>query len=190
MVALVRDDEGVDARLVEEIAALRARIVELEKLADSDTLTPLPNRRAFLRELDRLIRHVARYGEAAAVMFVDVDGLKTVNDAHGHHAGDAVLLCVAGLLPSLLRATDVVARIGGDEFGLLLNHLDEAAARDKADLIHRAIAEECIALDAATINVGVSVGVTVIRGNDTADAALARADADMYVARRQARSDR
>ena len=85
-----------------------------------------------MRELERLIDRVSRYGEQAAMLFVDLDGLKMINDSFGHRAGDEALIQVAGLLVGGVRKSDVVARIGGDEFGILLEHADETArARDR-----------------------------------------------------------
>ena len=113
-------------RLRATIDEMQARLRELEKLADGDTLTPLPNRRAFHREVERVLRQVERYGTPAALLYVDVNSLKSINDRFGHAAGDAALCHVAAALSGLVRQTDFVARIGGDEFGLVLDHLDGA----------------------------------------------------------------
>ena len=184
MAQLLAENEGLRAAL----DGMRARVEELERLADSDTLTPLPNRRFFVREVDRVLRHVARYGTPAAVMFVDVNALKAINDAHGHQAGDAALIHVAAVLKRELRATDVVARIGGDEFGLLLDHLDEDQAVAKAASLVAVLAGEPLDLGARQLAVGLSIGLTMIRKDDGVDAILARADADMYAAKAAQRS--
>jgi diguanylate cyclase (GGDEF)-like protein len=176
--------------LAAALADMRARVDDLERLVDSDTLTPLPNRRRFLRELDRIVQQTRRYGTPAFVMFVDLDGLKAINDAHGHVVGDAALIHVAEILAPMLRATDVIARIGGDEFGLLLEHLDEAAAREKAAKLTAAVAGAPLQAGSAPLALSVSIGVAEIRGGDSADAVLARADAAMYAVKNQARSDR
>ena len=184
MAQLLAENEGLRAALDE----MRARVEGLERLADSDTLTPLPNRRVFVREVERVARHVARYGTPAAVMFVDVNALKAINDAHGHQAGDAALIHVAAVLTRELRATDVVARIGGDEFGLLLDHLDEDHAAAKAASLVAVLAGEPLDLGARQLGVGLSIGLTMIRKDDSVDAILARADADMYAAKAAQRS--
>src|SRR6476661_8866954 len=126
-------------RLIEEISALRGkvarlqeRVEQLDQLAHRDSLIDLPNRRGFMRELERLIARVDRYGINAAMLFVDVDGLKMINDTFGHRAGDEALIQVANLLAKGVRHSDVVARIGGDEFGILLEASDEAAAHETA----------------------------------------------------------
>jgi diguanylate cyclase (GGDEF)-like protein len=184
MAQLLAENEGLRAALDE----MRGRVEELERLADSDTLTPLPNRRVFVREVERVSRQVARYGTPAAVMFVDVNALKAINDAHGHQAGDAALIHVAAILKREVRATDVVARIGGDEFGLLLDHLDEAAATAKAQSLVTVLAAETLDVGAAQLSVGLSVGLTMIRAGDNVDAILARADGEMYAAKAVQRS--
>jgi len=169
--------------LAAENAALRSRVAELEalvdrleRLADSDTLTPLPNRRFFLRALERSVAAMTRHGTPAALLFVDVNDLKRINDADGHAAGDAALVRVAQSLQRNVRASDVVARLGGDEFGLLLDHLDLEAAQAKAAALADAIA--------AGGGASVSIGVTALMPGDTADAALERADREMYRVKR------
>jgi diguanylate cyclase (GGDEF)-like protein len=183
------------ARLRDENEALktalsdaRVRMAELEQLADTDTLVPLPNRRAFVREVDRAIQQVRRYGTPAALLYIDLVGLKGVNDAHGHPAGDAMLLHVARTLKASLRATDFIARIGGDEFGLLLNHLDEAAARAKAEALVTALALSPLDLGRVTVKVEISAGLAMVRADYSAEIAIARADAAMYAARAAYRS--
>lgn len=180
-----RPDERVleNARLRREVARLEARIAELERLADTDTLTPLANRRAFAREVERVVAHTARHATPAAVLFVDVDNLKSINDRWGHGAGDAALLHVARLLRSEVRASDIVARVGGDEFGLVLDRLDEDAARLKAKALADAIATTSLRHGTTSITLGLSVGLTMVRQGDTADGVLARADAAMYASK-------
>src|SRR5881392_3220087 len=126
-------------RLVEDISLLRGkvarlqeRVEQLDQLAHQDSLINLPNRRGFMRELERLIARVDRYGLNAAMLFVDVDGLKIINDSFGHRAGDGALIEVASLLAKGVRHSDIVARIGGDEFGILLEASDENDAHDTA----------------------------------------------------------
>lgn len=185
------------ARVVEENAALRVeiddmrrRVAELEMLADSDTLTPLPNRRAFLRELDRAMRHCARYGTPAAILFVDVDDLKKINDEHGHRVGDLALVHIARVLRDRIRASDYVARIGGDEFGLLLEHVEEDAAREKAASLCEAISNTPLPQGAEHIGIAVSIGLAPVTPGDDLETALSKADRDMYCVKRAQRSDR
>lgn len=176
---LVEQAETVEA-LEAELGTARTRIAELERLVDTDTLTPLANRRRFVRELERVVQMGRRYGTRASVMFVDMDGLKAINDSCGHRAGDAALIHVAQILSRSLRSTDVVARLGGDEFGLLLEHLDETQANAKARKLAEAVAAEPFMFGGQRLPLGISIGVTTIRTGDDAELVLARADTAMY----------
>ena len=178
--------KNADVDLHAEIRALRLQIAELERLADSDTLTPLLNRRAFLREVERSIARVARHGTAISVMIADLDGLKSINDGGGHQAGDAVLMHVGYTLKAQVRATDIVARIGGDEFGLVLEDFDATSADAKARSLTAAIAEDTV--DGRSVTV--AIGCTLIEASDSFDSIIARADAAMYVRKRTQRSER
>ena len=111
-------------RLERELAAARSQMAALEARADVDPLTDVLNRRGFERELKRSLAYVKRYGPSAALLYLDLDGFKAVNDRHGHAAGDAVLKAVAMVLSRHVRASDVVARLGGDEFAVLLWNID------------------------------------------------------------------
>lgn len=178
------------ARLLAENEAMKARIAELERLADTDALTPLPNRRAFVREVERAIARVARYGPTIALMYVDVDNLKALNDRHGHGAGDAALNHLAALLRREVRAGDLVARIGGDEFALLVEPVDADSAQAKAAALRQAAESTGFDWLGQSVIVGVSIGVAMITGDDSVDALIARADAAMYGAKNGQRSDR
>ena len=174
-------------RLVEEISLLRAkvarlqeRVEQLDQLAHRDSLIDLPNRRGFMRELDRLIARVDRYGINAAMLFVDLDGLKIINDTLGHRAGDEALIQVAGLLASGVRHSDVVARIGGDEFGILLENSDEDAAHETATRLVEQISACELTHDGETLPLSVAIGVGMIDALDTPDAIMERADEAMY----------
>lgn len=165
------------------LAEARARIIELEALADSDTLTPLPNRRRFLRELDLIIQEFKGKPGRAALLFVDVDRLKVINDTHGHGAGDAALQHVARLLLSQIRGTDLVARLGGDEFGIILSHATTDDARDKAVALSSLIEATPLLLDGQAVPITISVGCSAIDEASDAQSALARADGEMYASK-------
>ena len=174
-------------RLVEEISLLRAkvarlqeRVEQLDTLAHQDSLINLPNSPGFMRELDRLISRVDRYGINAAMLFVDLDGLKMINDTFGHRAGDEALIQVANLLASGVRHTDVVARIGGDEFGILLEASDEEAAHETATRLVDQICSCEFMHDGEALRLSVAIGVGMIEALDTAEAVMERADEAMY----------
>lgn len=165
------------------IAEMRSRILELELLADTDTLTPLPNRRAFMRRLEAVLHYIARHKTPAAILYIDLDGLKRINDEHGHNAGDAVLLHLAQLLTENLRSTDMVARIGGDEFGLILDHLSLEDAQAKACVLAERVASEPVKFGAASISIRVTIGLTMAQPDESVASLIARADAAMYANR-------
>lgn len=177
--SLIEENERLHAALLE----MRARIATLEQLADTDTLTPLPNRRAFMRRLEAVVQYAARHDTPAAVLYIDLDGLKRINDDHGHHAGDVVLLHLARLLTDSLRATDMVARIGGDEFGLILDHLNEADAAAKAKALSDYVSAQQVEVGAATIAIRVTIGLAMVRPGESVAGLIERADAAMYANR-------
>jgi diguanylate cyclase (GGDEF)-like protein len=167
-------------RLAVELEQSRARIVELEAKVDVDPLTGLLNRRGFERELTRSIAYVKRYGASAALVYLDLDGFKPVNDRHGHAAGDAVLKALAAALLRQVRASDVVARLGGDEFVVLLWNVSGPAAAAKAGALERAVYATPVRWGSSTLVVGAAAGVALIGALDSPEQALARADAAMY----------
>ena len=182
----VGEDEDVE-RLVAEIGRLRAhvaqlevRVEELDRLAHQDSLIDLPNRRGFLRELERLIARAKRYDVKGAMLFIDVDGLKAINDSFGHRAGDEALIQVADLLSSGIRKSDVCARIGGDEFGVLLESADEKIAHETAARLIDMIAGCELLHDGNELPLSVAIGVGLIKSDDTAETVMARADEEMY----------
>ena len=168
------------ARLRSQVAQLQQRVEQLDHLAHQDSLIDLPNRRGFLRELERLIARVSRYDAKGAMLYVDVDGLKAINDSFGHRAGDEALIQVAGLLASGVRKSDVCARIGGDEFGILLESADEASAHETAARLIDQIAGCELMHDGNELPLSVAIGVALIESSDTAESVMARADEEMY----------
>lgn len=173
-------------RLRHDLRLANDRIAELEARADVDPLLDIFNRRGFERELARSLAYVQRYGTAAALMFIDLDGFKAVNDEHGHAAGDALLKAVATALRKNVRASDVVARLGGDEFGVLLWNVDQEHAGGKVAELEGLIAQARVEHGPVTLSVGASCGaVTLLPGTTTA-ALIDAADMAMY-ARKKAK---
>ena len=168
-------------RLRQEVETLRRRLAEAERLADGDALTPLLNRRAFMREVQRAIAVARRHKTPASVIYFDLDNFKGVNDRFGHAAGDAALVAVAERLLAEVRESDVVGRLGGDEFAVLLLHADREAAMRKAESLAAAIAGSPVTFESAAFPVAATFGVREIQGADTAEQALAEADAVMYL---------
>lgn len=168
------------SRLHGEVRRLEERIALLDTLAHQDALIELPNRRGFMRQLEVLIGRVTRYGEPAAMLYVDIDGLKLINDTLGHKAGDQALIQVAELLAGGVRKGDCVARLGGDEFGILLTHADEAIAEETARRLIERVAEASFACDGEVLPLSVAIGVTPIEPDDQPQAVICRADKAMY----------
>ena len=175
--------------LRQELEEARQRVGYLEQLADQDTLAPVLNRRAFVRELSRMAAFEERYGAAGAVLYFDVNDLKIVNDNHGHAAGDAVLKRVCEVLLRDTRASDVVGRLGGDEFGVILaqSALEPAAA--KAAKLAAAIAAEEVEWEGHRLGISVAYGVHTLSSGQQADDALDAADRAMYAHKRSGRGD-
>ena len=172
-------------RLTGELEAAQAQVARLEALAHEDELTGLLNRRGFLRDLHRAIAFASRYDVSAALLLVDLDAFKPVNDTYGHITGDRALRHVAEILRSQVRASDTVARLAGDEFVLIIWHVDEETARRKAEALEAAIAASALVMGAATLQLSASVGAALLQADETADGALARADRAMYGRKRE-----
>jgi diguanylate cyclase (GGDEF)-like protein len=169
----------VDA-LRKEIERGQQRIAYLEKLADQDTLAPVANRRAFVRELSRFLSLAERYGTPSSLIYLDLDDLKGINDTYGHAAGDAALIKVSDILVANVRRSDVVGRMGGDEFAVLLAHADESTATEKARAMVRLIEASPLAWEGKAIPLGASFGVHTFHPGENMDAALDAADRAMY----------
>lgn len=174
-------------QLMQEVEDLRRdltnankRLRELEDLADMDTLLPIPNRRAFVRELNRMIRFAERYGTPSTLMFVDMNDLKKINDQYGHEAGDRALFHLARTLRDNLRGTDMVGRLGGDEFGILLSQADSGVGTEKAQKLADAVANTPLSLGDENVAVRFAYGIYTFGGSDDAEAAITKADEAMY----------
>ncbi len=177
-------------KLAAALEASRAHIAALEARVDVDPLTDVLNRRGFERELARSLAYVKRYGTSAALVYLDLDGFKPVNDRHGHAAGDAVLQAIAAALMRQVRASDLVARIGGDEFAVLLWNVGETEAMAKAAALEAAVYATPVSWGASTFVVAASAGVAVLWPLDTPAAVLARADLAMYARKAERRARR
>lgn len=167
-------------RLGAERAALAEKLAAAEALADRDPLVPVFNRRAFLRELHRTMSEVERYRTPAAVLYIDLDGFKAVNDEYGHAAGDALLTQVGRLLLDSVRESDAVGRLGGDEFGVILNRAPTEEAQAKAASLSDKINASVIVHAGIAHRIRASIGVHPIAAVEDPELAIARADEAMY----------
>jgi len=185
--AIMRLMQEVDS-LRKELQQSQARISYLENLADQDTLLPVSNRRAFVRELTRMMAFSERYSAPGSVLYFDINQMKEINDTYGHAGGDAALGHVADLLVKNTRSSDVVGRLGGDELAVILANADQATANEKATLLADAIERTPFAWNGKDIKISVSVGSYTFRGGDKAGDALDAADRAMYE-RKQTKTD-
>jgi diguanylate cyclase (GGDEF)-like protein len=167
-----------------ELEHTRARLDEMEKTADQDHLIPVFNRRAFVRELTRHSGFAHRYGTPASLIYFDLDGFKQVNDTYGHAAGDAVLAHFAQVLLSNVRCGDVVGRLGGDEFGIILSHANQNQAHRKAGLLATKLNDRPTVWQGHTIPVSFSCGAFELNPGEDAAIAMTRADEAMYAQKR------
>ena len=171
-------------RLRAEVETLRLRAEAAEAAADHDVLTPALNRRGFVAALNRSMAWCTRYEAPAVLLYLDLDGFKGVNDRLGHAAGDAALVHVAELLMANVRESDAVGRLGGDEFGLLMQNAGLAEGRAKAKTLAATLETDGFVWSGAKTELGGSFGVRVWAQQADAEIWLAEADAAMWVRKR------
>ncbi len=176
-------------RLRSDLAEARQRIAELEASADTDFLLDVLNRRGFERELNRAISYISRYRATGALIVLDVDRLKPINDEYGHAAGDEVLKAIVSVLSGHVRSSDLIGRLGGDELAILLWNLSETDARAKAASLEEAIDGLTFTFRGDAISAGASTGVAILNSHSEAATALEEADRAMYVRKAQRRHE-
>jgi diguanylate cyclase (GGDEF)-like protein/PAS domain S-box-containing protein len=192
--APVRDAEGTIVGAV-ELFSDDSTILRAEEDAErarhdalTDELTGLPNRRLFDAALAGRLENLVRYGWRFGLLIVDIDHFKAFNDEHGHLFGDAVLVNVAATLRGVVRAGDVLARWGGEEFAVLVESSDEATLADAADRLRVLVGKSEVRFSGPARRVEVSVGGTLASLEDTAETLFARADAALYGAKNAGRN--
>jgi len=183
------DSRPTVRRLRSELAKALARVEELKASADTDFLLDILNRRGFERELNRSIAFIKRYHASGALVVLDVDRLKPINDEFGHAAGDQVLKAIVAALLREVRTSDVVGRLGGDEFAVLLWNLSETDARAKAVALEQTIDALSFEFRGRSVTSGASAGVAVLDVHSDPRTALEEADSAMYVRKAQRRHE-
>jgi diguanylate cyclase (GGDEF)-like protein/PAS domain S-box-containing protein len=171
--------------ILTDITDIKVMEVQLRHLAGHDHMTGLCNRHRFEEELEGAVAYTRRYGTPAALLMLDLDGVKEVNDELGHHAGDALLKLVAARMRDRLRAVDTVGRLGGDEFGVLLPDVDEAGALAVGEDLVERIRLTGVEVEGRSVGTTASLGITLLREGDDVDSErlLMRADSAMYEAK-------
>ena len=165
---------------VDKIKMLEDQVQSLEQMADTDPLVPVYNRRVFIREIKRAQTVQARYDIPSCILFFDLNRFKQVNDYYGHGVGDELLIKIGKALKGAVRDCDVVARIGGDEFGVLMFKTDETIAQAKAVILSRQISRQTVQVSEGNVYLTAAWGVSTCLPEDSPKQILDRADRAMY----------
>ncbi len=172
-------------RLRQDLERTKARLESVETAADQDVLLPILNRRAFVREMTRLMSFGERYDLTASLIYLDLDGFKAINDANGHAAGDAALHHVARLVSGHVRESDIVGRLGGDEFGVILAKADKPQATLKARALAELVAGQPAQWQGKPLPLSCTIGVHTFQKGEDPATAMAEADKAMYAAKKK-----
>lgn len=164
-----------------ELHRTKESLSELERLVDVDCIAPIPNRRAFMRRLSWAITMHERYGHPSTVLYFDINDFKTINDTYGHAAGDLVIRHISQLLINSTRESDFLARIGGDEFALILYNSSEESAKARGAKINEKLKSSPLNYNGKLLTLSSAVGSYSVRSGDDPESALASADMSMYV---------
>ncbi|HPG87691.1 MAG TPA: GGDEF domain-containing protein, partial [Spirochaetales bacterium] len=180
--ALIHDRlEVLNRALSDEKRRLERATLKISHLANHDTLTGLPNRRLLVELMDKSVETARRTGSKIGVVFMDLDDFKPINDQFGHTAGDSALVAMADRIRGLVRASDIVARIGGDEFLAIITNIQH---RDDVERVARKVIEECgtpLTFSGASWKVGVSIGIALFPDDgESIEDLVNRADSAMY----------
>jgi diguanylate cyclase (GGDEF)-like protein len=168
-----------------ELSRTKESLSEIERLVDVDCLAPIPNRRAFMRRLAWSITMHERYGHQSSILYFDINDFKQINDKFGHAAGDLAIRHVSQLLSAAMRESDFLARIGGDEFAVIMYYASEEAARKRGARIAEKLLKTPFNFNGKSIYVSAAYGCYAVRSGDDAESSLAAADMSMYVDKRR-----
>jgi diguanylate cyclase (GGDEF)-like protein len=167
-------------RLRKEVEQARSKLEDMARTADQDMLLPILNRRAFVREITRFTSFAERYNTASSLIYLDLNNFKAVNDAYGHDVGDTVLRHIADVILGQIRESDVFARIGGDEFGVILAHVTADQAARKGESLAQALRDHPPMVEGKAVPLSFCYGIYELRAGETPDSAIRQADRAMY----------
>lgn len=173
-----------------ELSSTKDELSEIERLVDVDVLAPIANRRAFMRRLTWAVAMHERYGHPTSVLYFDINDFSDINNTHGHAAGDAAIRHIAKLLTETKRDSDFLARIGGDEFALIMYHATEEAAAIRAKDFAEKMRAAPLNYNGTLIHISTAVGYYSIKKGDDAEAALTAADMSMYLDKKRIKTSR
>ena len=168
-----------------ELTRSKENLAELERLVDVDCLVPIPNRRAFMRRLTWALNMHQRYGHPSTILYFDINNFKQLNDKYGHAAGDLAIRHVSMCLSSAMRESDFLARIGGDEFAVIMYYADKEAATRRGKLIAQKLASNPLMYNNQPIMITAALGSYTLQNEDDAESALSAADLSMYEDKRR-----
>jgi diguanylate cyclase (GGDEF)-like protein len=172
-----------------DLSRTKESLAEIERLVDVDCIAPIPNRRAFMRRLAWAITMFERYGHPSTILYFDINDFKHVNDQYGHAAGDIAIRHISQLLTNAMRESDFLARIGGDEFAVIMYYATEEAARTRGGKIAEKLQATPFVFNGQRLYITAAYGYYSIKSGDDAEAALASADMSMYVDKRRAKAN-
>ncbi|MDX2073576.1 MAG: GGDEF domain-containing protein [Alphaproteobacteria bacterium] len=171
-----------------ELARTKETLTEMEQLVDVDCVAPIPNRRAFMRRLTWAITMHERYGHPSTILYFDINDFKGINDNYGHAAGDLAIRHISQMLSQAMRESDFLARIGGDEFAIIMYYANEEAAKKRGQLIAEKLAATPFVFTSRQLHITTAYGVYSVHSGDDAESCLAAADMSMYVDKRRSKS--
>lgn len=170
-----------------ELSRTKENLAEMERLVDVDCVAPIPNRRAFMRRLTWAITMHQRYGHPSTLLYFDINDFKDINDEHGHAAGDLAIRHISQLLSGAMRESDFLARIGGDEFAIIMYYANEDAAKKRGELISEKLRNTPFIFAGKQLGLSTAYGVYTVHSGDDAESCLAAADMSMYVDKRRSK---
>ena len=168
-----------------DLSRTKESLSELERLVDVDCLAPIANRRAFMRRLAWAITMHERYSHPSTILYFDINDFKDINDTHGHAAGDLAIRHVSHILSSAMRESDFLARIGGDEFAIIMYYASEDAAKMRGAKIAEKLKATPFVFNGKAVHVSAAYGTYTVHSGDDAETALSAADMSMYVDKRR-----